>query len=202
VVWITRPGKRERLVAAAAELVDRHGVESPTLAQIAQAANVSPGNVYYYFKTREELLAALVEHRRGEVRALLSGLDRRRDPRARLKALAETWAASADEVVEHGCTIGCLASQLTKTHACLAPSAAGLIEELLDWSETQFRQLGHPDARALATILLGGIQGAAILASVLQDPDLMRREVRRLDRWIDDLGSVDSRSSSLRVLDH
>jgi AcrR family transcriptional regulator len=202
VVWITRPGKRERLVAAAAELVDRHGVESPTLAQIAQAANVSPGNVYYYFKTREELLAALVEYRRGEVRALLSGLDRRRDPRARLKALAETWAASADEVVEHGCTIGCLASQLTKTHASLAPGAAGLIEELLDWSETQFRQLGHPDARALATTLLGGIQGAAILASVLQDPDLMRREVRRLDRWIDDLGSVDSRSSSLRVLDH
>jgi AcrR family transcriptional regulator len=55
VVWITRPDKRERLVAAAAELVDRHGVETPTLAQIAQAADVPPGNVYYYFKTREDL---------------------------------------------------------------------------------------------------------------------------------------------------
>jgi TetR/AcrR family transcriptional repressor of nem operon len=187
VVWITRPDKRQRLVAAAAELVDRHGVETPTLAQIARAANVPPGNVYYYFKTREDLLAALVEHRRGEVRALLFELDRHHDPRARLKALAETWAASADQVVEHGCTIGCLASQLAKTHAGLAPGAAGLMEALLDWSETQFRQLGHPDARGLATTLLGGIQGAAILASVLQDPDLMRREVQRLDRWIDEL---------------
>jgi AcrR family transcriptional regulator len=201
VAWITRSDKRERLVAAAAELVDRHGVETPTLAQIAHAADVPPGNVYYYFKTREELLAALVEHRRGEVRALLSGLDRHGDPRARLKGLAETWAASADEVVEHGCTIGCLAFQLTKTHASLAPSAAGLIEALLDWSETQFRQLGHRDARALATTLIGGIQGAAVLASVLQDPDLMRREVQRLDRWIDDLGDAGSGSAALRVLD-
>ena len=75
MVWITRSDKRERLVAAAAELVDRHGVETPTLAQIAQAANVPPGNVYYYFKTREDLLAALVEHRRSEVRTLLSELD-------------------------------------------------------------------------------------------------------------------------------
>jgi AcrR family transcriptional regulator len=186
VVWITRPAKRERLVAAAADLVDRHGVETPTLAQIARAANVAPGNVYYYFKTREELLAALVEHRRGEVRALLSELDHP-DPRARLKGLAETWAASADQVVEHGCTIGCLASALRKTHPSLAPNAAGLIEELLDWSETQFRSLGHPDARGLATTLLGGIQGAALLADVLQDPDIMRREVQRLDRWIDEL---------------
>jgi TetR/AcrR family transcriptional regulator, transcriptional repressor for nem operon len=187
VVWITRPPKRERLVAAAAELMDRHGIETPTLAQIARAANVAPGNVYYYFKTREDLLAALVEHRRGEVRALLSELDHHGDPRARLKGLAETWAASADQVVEHGCTVGCLASALRKTHPTLAPNAAGLMEELLSWSETQFRQLGHLDAGELATTLLAGIQGAALLADVLQDPDLMRREVQRLDRWIDEL---------------
>jgi len=186
VVWITRPPKRERLIAAAAKLVDRHGIDTPTLAQIARAANVAPGNVYYYFKTREELLAALVNHRRGEVRALLSELDHP-DPRARLKGLAETWAASADHVAENGCTLGCLASQLGKTHPSLAPTAAALMEELLEWSETQFRQLGRPDARDLATMLLGGIQGAALLAGVLQDPDLMRREVQRLDRWIDEL---------------
>jgi AcrR family transcriptional regulator len=187
VVWTTRPPKRERLIAAAAELMDRHGIETPTLAQIARAANVAPGNVYYYFKTREDLLAALVEHRRGEVRALLSELDHHHHPQARLKALAETWAASADQVVEHGCTVGCLASALRKTHPRLAPNAAALMEELLSWSETQFRQLGHLDAGELATTLLAGIQGAALLADVLQDPDLMRREVQRLDRWIDGL---------------
>jgi TetR/AcrR family transcriptional regulator, transcriptional repressor for nem operon len=184
---VTRPGKRERLVAAAAELVQRHGIETPTLAQIAEAADVPPGNVYYYFKTREELLAALVERRRDEVRALLSELDHRRSPRARLKGLAYSWAATADQLVEHGCPVGCLASELGKTHPSLAPNAARLMEEMLDWSETQFRELGHRNARGLATTLLAGIQGAAVLADVLQDPDVMRREVQRLDRWVDEL---------------
>jgi TetR/AcrR family transcriptional regulator, transcriptional repressor for nem operon len=184
---VTVPGKRERLVAAAAELVQRHGTETPTLAQIAEAANVPPGNVYYYFKTREELLAALVERRRDELEALLSELDQRRSPRVRLKGLAHSWAATVGELVEHGCPVGCLASELGKTHPDLAPNAAGLFEEILDWSEKQFRELGHRDPRGPATTLLAGIQGAAVLTDVLQDPDIMRCEVQRLDRWIDEL---------------
>jgi TetR/AcrR family transcriptional regulator, transcriptional repressor for nem operon len=184
---VTRPAKRDRLVAAAAELVARQGIEGTTLAEIAEAADVPPGNVYYYFKTREELLAALVERRREEIRALLSELDHRRGPRARLKGLADQWAATADQLVEHGCPVACLASELGKTHPSLAPNAAALMEEMLNWSETQFRELGQSDPRGLATTLLAGIQGAAVLADVLQDSDVVRREVRRLDRWIDEL---------------
>jgi TetR/AcrR family transcriptional regulator, transcriptional repressor for nem operon len=184
----TRPGKRERLVAAAAELVYHNGVETTTLAQIASAADVPPGNVYYYFKTREELLKALVESRRAEIRERLSSLERRRTPQARLKGLAELWAASSDQVAEHGCPLGCLTSELGKTHPDLGGDAAGLFEEVLAWSEQQFREMGHRDARGLATTLFAGVQGAAVLADVLHDPELMRREVRRLDRWIDELG--------------
>jgi len=183
----TRPGKRERLVAAAAELVHQHGVESPTLAEIAEAADVPPGNVYYYFKTREDLLRALVERRQDEIRALLSDLERRRTPQARLKGLAESWAASADDVAEHGCPLGCLASELGRTHPDLAGDGAGMIEELIAWSAKQFSEMGHRDARGLATTLIAGVQGAAVLAHALHDPSLMQREVRRLDRWIADL---------------
>jgi TetR/AcrR family transcriptional regulator, transcriptional repressor for nem operon len=183
----TRPGKRERLVAAAADLVHAHGVESTTLAQIAEVADVPPGNVYYYFKTREDLLGAVVERRRDEIRALLSSLDRRRTPQARLRGLAESWAASSEMVAESGCPLGCLASDLGKTHPDLAGDGAGLFHELLDWSETQFREMGRRDPRGLATTLIAGVQGAAVLADVLHDPGLMRREVQRLNRWIDNL---------------
>jgi TetR/AcrR family transcriptional regulator, transcriptional repressor for nem operon len=58
---------------------------------------------------------------------------------------------------------------------------------MIGWSERQFREIGHRDPRGLATTLLAGVQGAAVLADALQDPELMRREVRRLDRWIDEL---------------
>ena len=66
VVAGTRPGKRERLVRAASELVHHQGVEKTTLAEIAEAADVPLGNVYYYFKTKDALLDAVVEaHVRG-----------------------------------------------------------------------------------------------------------------------------------------
>ncbi|MBO0730160.1 MAG: helix-turn-helix transcriptional regulator, partial [Acidimicrobiaceae bacterium] len=54
----TRPkaGKRERLVAAARDVCHRQGVEKTTLADIAEAADVPVGNVYYYFKTKDDLV--------------------------------------------------------------------------------------------------------------------------------------------------
>jgi hypothetical protein len=65
--------------------------------------------------------------------------------------------------------------------------AAQLFQEILDWSERQFRESGRRNARDLATTLLAGVQGAAVIADALGDPGVMRREVRRLDRWIDEV---------------
>ena len=90
-----RPGKRERLVASAADLLHRQGVQGTTLAQIAEAADVPPGNVYYYFKTRDELVHAVIESQVQAVSALLADLDGRATPTARLKGLAESWTRGA-----------------------------------------------------------------------------------------------------------
>lgn len=54
-------GKRERLAAAAAEVLHAQGVAQTTLADIAQAAEVPVGNVYYYFKTKDELVEAAID---------------------------------------------------------------------------------------------------------------------------------------------
>ena len=55
-----KPGKRERLVAAAARVLHEQGVEKTTLADIAQAAEIPVGNVYYYFKTKDQLIEAAI----------------------------------------------------------------------------------------------------------------------------------------------
>jgi len=101
-----RPGKRERLVASAAELLHRQGVQRTTIAEIAEAADVPPGNVYYYFKTRDEIVHAVIEAQMQEVDALLGSLSKRSTPVARLKGLAESWTRNGPVIVEHGCPIG------------------------------------------------------------------------------------------------
>jgi AcrR family transcriptional regulator len=53
-------GKRERLVAGASKLLHHNGVAASSLAEIAQAADVPLGNVYYYFKSKDELIRAVL----------------------------------------------------------------------------------------------------------------------------------------------
>ena len=54
----TYGGKHERLIASARALLHEQGVQRTTLAEVAERAQVPPGNVYYYFKTKDELVAA------------------------------------------------------------------------------------------------------------------------------------------------
>jgi len=65
-----RGGKRERLVASAGDLLHRQGAFATTLVQVAEAAGVPPGNVYYYFKTKDDLIRAVIEARTEQVRAI------------------------------------------------------------------------------------------------------------------------------------
>ncbi|MGV9267954.1 ScbR family autoregulator-binding transcription factor [Kitasatospora sp. NPDC003701] len=53
---------RGRLVAAGAELFDRSGYAGATLADIAAAAGVTKGALYFHFSSKEELARAVVEH--------------------------------------------------------------------------------------------------------------------------------------------
>lgn len=52
---------RERLARAAATLFHQRGVRKTTLADIAQAAAVPLGNVYYHFRTKDALIEAVTD---------------------------------------------------------------------------------------------------------------------------------------------
>jgi TetR/AcrR family transcriptional repressor of nem operon len=175
------------LIASAADLVYREGVERPTLAEIAEAAEVPPGNVYYYFKSKDELIEAVIESRATEVRELLTRLDRRRTPAARLKGLARNWLEAKDMVAAQGCPLGTLSVELGDHGAGLDGQAKKLFSPLLGWAEEQFRALGCRDARGHALTLISAVQGAALLSCTFSDPAILATEVPRLARWIDSL---------------
>ena len=49
---------KQRIVAVALELFREHGYEATTMRMVAEAAEVSLGNAYYYFKSKDLLLQA------------------------------------------------------------------------------------------------------------------------------------------------
>jgi AcrR family transcriptional regulator len=187
--------KRERLVEAARRVLHEQGVEASTLADIAEAADVPLGNVYYYFKTKDELIEAAIDAHADHIRTVLAELDRHGSPRARLKALGTLWVDMSDQVARFGCPQGSLCQELAKRDDPLEARAARLLALTIDWAEEQFRLLGlsRRDARDQAVGLMATIQGAALLASSLRDPDIMTRQARRLARSIDELADRGAR---------
>jgi AcrR family transcriptional regulator len=65
-----RPGRassRDRILGTAASIVAEHGVQHLTIEATAAAAGLSKAGLIYHFKTRDELLSALVERMASEV---------------------------------------------------------------------------------------------------------------------------------------
>jgi TetR/AcrR family transcriptional regulator, transcriptional repressor for nem operon len=183
-----RPGKRERLVAAASQLLHQQGIEKTTLVEIAQAADVPAGNVYYYFKTKDEIITAVIDAHIQYEKAMLASIDaRHRSPKTRLKALVGELMRQGDVIVQFGCPLGSLCSELDKRAGGPSVAAAELMRIPIAWAEEQFRSLDQPDAHDLAVSLLASYEGTALLTNTLRDPKILAREARRLERWIDAL---------------
>jgi TetR/AcrR family transcriptional regulator, transcriptional repressor for nem operon len=182
------PGKRQRLIAAASQLLHQQGVEKTTLADIAQAADVPVGNVYYYFKTKDDIIAAVIEAHVQQSKAALASIDsRHRSPKSRLKALVGAYADQSQVIALHGCPHGSLCSELDKRPGGPGFALAELMRAPIEWAEEQFQALGRRDAHDLAISLLAAYEGSALLANTFRDPNILIREARRLNHWIDTL---------------
>jgi AcrR family transcriptional regulator len=182
-----RPGKRQRLIAAARTMLHEQGIERTTIADIARAADVPVGNVYYYFKTKGDLVAAVIDGYRTSYESMITSLDRRPTPSTRLRALVNTWVTQRENLTRHGCPVGTLCSELNKSADDPGSGPAAIMTRLLDWIERQFREMARVDARELAVMLLAAYEGIAVLANTLGDARLIEGEGRRLEEWIESL---------------
>jgi AcrR family transcriptional regulator len=183
----SQEGKRERLVTAACELFHQQGIAATTLADIADTARVPLGNVYYYFKAKNDIVEAVVNARAREITDLGAVLARRhRTPRARLKALVAMVADQREVITTYGCPYGTLCGELVNQDEDSSRAlAADLMRSLIAWAEEQFRQMGRRDAGDLAVELVAMYQGGAVIASAVGDPEMFALHARRMHRWID-----------------
>jgi AcrR family transcriptional regulator len=177
--------KRDRLIQTAAALVYQQGFHHTTLAEIAQQAQVPLGTVYYFFKTKEALGEALIEHYLREYRERCQQWDSAPDPRARLEAFIQMMLDQSPLLAQGGCWIGTLCAELHKQGGPLAQQVTQIFDELLAWLAAQFRALGKGEESAdLAVHLLSAVEGAALLTQSFHTPDYFVREARRLTDWI------------------
>jgi TetR/AcrR family transcriptional regulator, transcriptional repressor for nem operon len=176
---------RRRLLEAAEKTTHRYGFGNTAIADIAKQAGIPLGNVYYYFKTKDEIAESIVKLRVSRFRKLLEEFDKTDSPKQRLCAFVNVKMKNREELARHGCPVGTLCSELRKLGGSAAEKSTVLFRTALEWMERQFRALGQgADSRLLAVHLLSATQGVSMLAHAFRDPGLIDMEATRLQEWI------------------
>jgi AcrR family transcriptional regulator len=169
-------------------LAYRNGFVATSLADIAREAEVPLGNVYYYFKTKDEIGEAIVELRLAQLSAQRQRWNEAGSPKDRLSACVQDVFENKDFLAQRGCAVGTLCSELHKAGCSVATRATEIFAQHLAWIESQFRALGKgKDSNGLAVHLLSAMQGVSILAHSFHDSGLVATETKRLKSWIQSL---------------
>jgi TetR/AcrR family transcriptional repressor of nem operon len=181
----TKVDSRARLVQAAEKTAYRYGFGSTAIADIAKEARIPVGNVYYYFKTKDDIGGAIIELRVARFRKLLEELSKADSPKERLCGFVQIKIKNRGGLARGGCPVGTLCSELQKHGGSAARKSRVLFAEALAWMETQFRAIGKgDDSRDLAVHLLSATQGVSLLAHTFHAPEMITVEAEQLKKWI------------------
>jgi AcrR family transcriptional regulator len=164
---------RQRLIEVAVDLFTRHSFAGTSLQMIADEMGFTKAAIYYHFRTREELLAAVVEPIFEQLSAIITAAESQRSA-----------AARADHMLLGYAELAVANRALVSVLAC-DPSVTTLLRDQPHWSELINRQLAllagdAPDAAGLikATVVLAGISSAVGPTWIaVGDDDLLRHLV-------------------------
>jgi len=179
---------RQEIVEAANRLFYHRGYNQTSFADIAEAAGIPRGNFYYYFKSKDDILSAVIDARIEGIRAMLAEWDvTESDPRQRLKYFAQMIRSSEKDLLRYGCPMGSLNIELGKAQPALKAKAKKMFDLFIAWMTRQLTALGHADAARLALEIMGRVQGVAVMTQVYADREFLRAQLEELDGWIESL---------------
>ena len=202
---MSRPAtdKRERLVTAAVERFHIQGYAGTSLANVAKAAGLSAGNVFYYFRTKEDLARAVIDAWRRRVAEHLSTLADEADGWRRLERFIEQADVGRGSYVGLGCPLAGLARDLRRESDVLRAEIARVYAVQHEWLRAQFVDVGFTpeDAEAHARFLMASYNGAILLAYAQEDDALITSGVSSLRSWLRELRTSLAKSAIERLRD-
>lgn len=177
---------REHIVEAADQLFYRQGFEHTSFAHIADAVQISRGNFYHHFKSKDEILDAVIEVRLANTRKMLDQWEiEGKHPAERIRSFINILLVNRAKIKQYGCPVGTLCTELAKLNHASQGEANALFTLFRIWLRRQFTLLGRKtDADALAMHLLARSQGVATLFNAFHDEKFVKQEVTQMYDWL------------------
>lgn len=186
-------GTRDNIVTAADQLFYQRGFEHTSFADVAEVVGISRGNFYYHFKTKDQILDAVVEKRLALRQAMLDQWEfEGQIPRQRVASFIRILLTNEAKIRAHGCPIGTLFAELSKLDHAGVDGARRLFDLFRVWLRRQFERMGRPqDADDLAMHILARSQGVAMLANAYPDESFLEQEVQHMLAWLEAIAACD-----------
>jgi AcrR family transcriptional regulator len=163
---------RQRLIDVAVDLFTRYGFAGTSLQMIADELGITKAAIYYHFRTREQLLSAVVEPVLVQLRTIIETAETLRSPHARAEHMLSGYVALA---VGNRPMFAVLAGD---------PSVSEMLRAHREWDDLINRQMAllagaepGPVGLVKAAVVLAGIAGAAGPTLVNIDDEALRQHV-------------------------
>jgi len=158
---------RSRILDAALDVFSEHGFEGSTLQQVADRLGFTKAALYYHFRSKDDILGALVAPASAGIQAMLEAHTGTPDSPARRR---QFMADYVDYLLAHRRLIAYISSDLaTLAHPAMAKSRERRerMEAILAGDDLDFAD------QVRVTIAFGGIQ-----AAIARNPDAGTAELR------------------------
>ena len=186
---------RSRLLLTAMQLFWEKGYHSTSIADVLQAAKVNSGSLYYFFPSKADLLAAVLDLYHEGIGPMLlepacAGVE---DPIERIFALLARYRKSlADTDCFYGCPIGSLALELHEPDPAvrerLARNFDAWIEAVAECLlQAKSRLPADLNRRELAQFVLTTMEGGVMQARTFRDINYFDAAVRQLRQYFKSL---------------
>ena len=168
------PQRRRQILAAATELFSHSGYHGVTVDAIAQRAGISKGNLYWYFKSKQEIFQLLFDDL--AERLFLPSqeiLESDMPPWEKLRDVTRSLLANAEANPEAISLILQIAGQ-RELSKIVSSSYSLWMRNYIDSLMPLFTAMGEEDPEGVATLYAATIDG--LMAQVVMGPDIYDRE--------------------------
>jgi AcrR family transcriptional regulator len=167
--------RREQIINAAIQVFAQKGFSKATNKDIAREAGITPGLIYYYFESKEQLLEAVIESR-SPLRLVIS-------PPPQLLTLPpgmflRFMIRQILGIIEDENFVQVIRVMLPEIihNPQMTPMVAGLLQRVLDFltnyfeSQMQAGELRRTDASLIAQIFVSSVMGFVLRRQIIRDP--------------------------------
>jgi AcrR family transcriptional regulator len=185
---------RDRIIEASDRLFYQQGFEETSFAHIADAVGLSRGNFYHHFKSKDQILDAVICARMDATRQMLARWELEgAGPEERILCFIDILLVNQAKIMDYGCPVGTLCTELAKLNHPAREDATRVFSLFRAWLRGQFELLGHgKNADGLAMHLLARSQGVATLVTAFRDEEFVRNEVATLRHWLKGVNNCSS----------